>query len=219
MPQSSHGAVVAAVVAMLAAGAACASPARVAGTITRAAGDAIVVTTADARAENVHVDASTRISIRTPADHSILEKGRLVGATATPQPDGSLLASEVHVFPESRRASTQQGHHPMSGRPAGTTMTNATVGAVTKPAPRPTGNATVAAASAAKGAMRLTLDYPGGSQTIVVPDGVPVVTMSDGDRSALVAGAHVIVSGERGSDGTIAAARINVGAHGSVPPM
>jgi hypothetical protein len=29
----------------------------------------------------------------------------------------------------------------------------------------------------------------------------------------------VIVSDERGADGTIAAARISVGGHGSVPPM
>jgi hypothetical protein len=218
MRGSSHEVVVVALLAALAAGAAWASPARVAGTISRAEGDVVVVTTAGAKAENVRVDTSTRISIRTPAEHSILEKGRYVGATATPQPDGTLLASEVHVFPESRRGAGQ-GHYPMKDRPAGTTMTNATVGAVAKPAPRPTGNATVGAASAAKGAMRLTLDYPGGAQTIVVPDNVPVVTMSDGDRSALVPGAHVIVSGERGSDGSIAAARISVGGNGSVPPM
>ena len=220
MPTSSHriAAAALAAIAALAAGVGCAAPARVAGTIARAEGDTIVVTTAEAKSENVRIDKSTRYSIRTPADHSILAKGRYIGATATPQADGALLASEVHVFPESRRGAGE-GHQPMKDRPAGTTMTNATVNAVTQAMPRPTGNATVAAASAGNGEMRLTLSYPGGAQTIVVPADVPVVTMSEGDRTALVPGTHVIVSGERGSDGTIDAARISIGANGSVPPM
>ena len=58
-----------------------------------------------------------------------------------------------------------------------------------------------------------------GTQTIVVPDGVPVVTTSNGDRSALAVGVHVIVNGERAADGSIAAARVSVGANGSVPPV
>jgi hypothetical protein len=202
----------------LACGVALAVPVRVAGTVTRVDGDLVVVTTADARADNLRVDGATRITIRTPADHSILAQGRYVGVTATPQADGTLIASIVNVFPESRRGAGE-GHYPMKDRPAGTTMTNATVKAATKLAPRPAGNATIAAATSGAGGMRITLEYVGGSQTVVVPDGAAVVTSSDGDRSALVVGAHVIASGERGDDGTIAAARISVGARGSVPPQ
>lgn len=195
-----------------------AAPARVAGTVTRADGDTLVVTTADAKVENARLDSATRINIRTPAEHSILAQGRYVGVTATPQPDGSLLASVVSVFPESRRG-VAEGHFPMKDRPAGTTMTNATVKTATAVAARPVGNATIAKAASGAGGMRITLDYRGGSQTVVVPDSAAVVTSSDGDRSALKPGAHVIVSGERGADGTVAAARISVGAEGSVPPL
>jgi len=42
-----------------------------------------------------------------------------------PQPDGSLNAVEVHIFPESMRG-TGEGHYPWDLRPQ-STMTNANV--------------------------------------------------------------------------------------------
>ena len=212
-----QGVAAAVALSFLAAGGAAAAPAKVAGVIATVSGDSIVVSAADGHRDNVLVDARTRVSVRTPADHAILRDNAYIGVTATPQADGSLLASEVHVFAESMRG-TGEGHHMMNG-PPGTTMTNATVKAIKAPAKSSMTNATVAVASHADGARRLTLRYPGGSQTIVVPDDVPVVTVASGDRSALAAGAHVIVNGERGTNGVIAAARISVGANGSVPPI
>ena len=202
---------------LLGAGIAMAAPAKITGVIASAEGDAIVVTTTDGKHDNVKVDKRTRIGIRTPADHDILDNHAFIGVTATPQADGTLLASEVHVFPESMRG-TGEGHHNMSG-PPGTTMTNATVKSVAVNPKKSVTNATVSGATAAAGARRLTLTYPGGAQTIIVPDNVPVVTTANGDRSALAVGAHVIVNGERGGDGEIAASRISVGAKGSVPPI
>jgi hypothetical protein len=208
---------IAVAIVMLGASAALAAPARITGVIASANGAAIVVTADGGQRDNVQVDDKTRIGIRTPADHKILDNNAFVGVTATPQADGSLLASEVHVFPESMRG-TGEGHHPMSG-PPGTTMTNATVKTVNVRPKSSMTNATVSGASHAAGVRRLTLTYPGGTQTIIVPDDVPVVTTSNGDRSALSVGAHVIVNGERAADGTIAAARVSVGANGSVPPI
>ncbi len=208
----------AAVAGLVACSAACAAPARVPGTVASMTGDTLVINTADAGQQNVRLDDKTRIGIRTPAEHSILEQGRYVGVTAMPRGDGTPVASAVSVFPEMRRG-TGEGHYPMKDRPVGTTMTNATVKAVSKSASRPMGDAAVSAVSAAHGEYRLTLEYKGGAQTVIVPDDVPVVTLSNGDRTALAPGAHVIVDGERGSDGTIAANRINVGGNGSVPPM
>ena len=211
--------VAAAIIAgLLACGAAWADPARVPGTVASMTGDSLVIKSADAAPQNVRLDDKTRISIRTPAEHSILEQGRYVGVTAMPRGDGTLVASAVSVFPESRRG-TGEGHYPMKDRPAGTTMTNATVKTASKTASRPMGNATVSTATSTHGEYRLTLEYAGGAQTVIVPDDVPVVTLSNGDRTALAPGAHVIVDGERGSDGSIAAARISIGGNGSVPPM
>jgi len=55
-------------------------------------------------------------------------------------------------------------------------------------------NATVAKVGTAGNGRTLQLAYAGGEQTIVVPDGVPVVTTEWGNRSSLSAGEHVIVT-------------------------
>lgn len=208
----------AALTGLVACSAALGAPARVAGTVASVTGDTLVITTADAKPQNVRLDDKIRITIRTPAAHAILEEGRYVGVTAMPRADGTLVASAVSVFPESRRGAGE-GHYPMKGRPAGTTMTNATVKSVSRSASRPAGTATVTAATSAHGEYRLTLAYAGDAQTVVVPDDVPVVTLSNGDRSALAPGAHVIVTGERDAQGELAATRIDVGGNGSVPPL
>jgi hypothetical protein len=193
-----------------------AAPARIVGTVSAVEAHAVIVS-ADGKSERVDVDDKTRVSVRTPVPHSVLDNNAYVGVTATPQADGTLLASEVHVFADAQRG-VGEGHHPMNG-PPGTTMTNATVKAVNVQTKSSMTNATVSAASAGNGARRLTLTYPGGTQTIVVPDDVPVVTTRSGDLASLAIGAHVIVNGERAADGHVAAARISVGANGSVPPV
>ncbi len=215
--KSSQRAAAALLSGLLACATAEAAPARIDGVIASANQDAYVVTTAQGRQERISIDDRTRISVRTPAAHSILDHGAYVGVTATPQADGTLLASEVHVFPETQRG-VGEGHHPMNGLP-GTTMTNAAVKSVTVRAHPMSTNAAVAASTEVAGARQLTLTYPDGTQTIVVPDNVPVVTTATADRKALARGAHVIVNGERGADGAITAARISVGANGSVPPI
>ncbi len=202
---------------LLATASAWAAPARIVGTVSAVEAHAVIVS-ADGKSERIDVDDKTRVSVRTPVPHSVLDNNAYVGVTATPQADGTLLASEVHVFAEAQRG-VGEGHHPMNGQPSGTTMTNATVKAVNVQTKSSMTNATVSAASTGNGARRLTLTYPGGTQTIVVPDDAPVVTTRSGDLASLAIGAHVIINGERASDGHLAAARISVGANGSVPPV
>ena len=76
-----------------------AAPARIEGVIAGACQDACVVTTARGQQERISIEASTRVSVRTPAAHSILDSGAYVGVTATAQADGTLLASEVRLLP------------------------------------------------------------------------------------------------------------------------
>jgi len=59
------------------------------------------------------------------ASLSDIKQNSFVGVTAMPQPDGSLNAVEVHIFPESMRG-TGEGHYPGDLRPQ-STMTNANV--------------------------------------------------------------------------------------------
>ena len=64
----------------------------------------------------------------------------------------------------------------------------------------------------------MTLRYKDGEKTIVVPDGVPIVTAKPGDRSLLVPGAHVIVTVDK-RNGEATALRIIAGRNGFTPPM
>jgi hypothetical protein len=135
-----------------------------------------------------------------PIDPAAIQSGSFVGTTAVPGPDGSLSAVEVHVFPEAARG-RGEGHSPYDLLP-GATMTNATVTAI---AQVPHGRS-------------VTLRYKEGEKTIFVPDGIPIVTTRPADRSLLVPGAQVIVSGQV-RNGQPTALRVTVGRNGFVPPM
>jgi hypothetical protein len=133
-------------------------------------------------------------------DPSAIQSGTFVGTTAVPGADGSMSAVEVHVFPEAARG-TGEGHRPYDLQP-NSTMTNATVTSITSGA----------------GSRTMTLRYKDGEKVIRVPDGVPVVTLTPGDRSLLVAGAKVIVT-EQMQNGQPTATRVVAGRNGFVPPM
>ena len=134
------------------------------------------------------------------AELSALKPGAFIGTAAVPQPDGTLHALEVTVFPESARG-TGEGHRPYDLQP-GSTMTNATVADLAGPVQD----------------RRLTLKYKDGEQTVVVPEGVPVVTFKPADRTLLVPGAKVVVTAEL-RDGRPTATRVIAGRNGFSPPL
>jgi len=163
-----------------------------------------------------------RISARSRASLEQIAPGAFLGTTAIPRADGILVASEVHIFPESMRG-TGEGHRPMDVQ-IGSTMTNATVTTVKRgdaggKARSTMTNATVAGVAGADGERRMTLKYKDGEKTVVVPDGVPVVMVEPGELSMLTPGAHIVVSASRAPDGTLVADRISVGKDGLVPPI
>jgi hypothetical protein len=54
----------------------------------------------------------------------------------------------------------------------------------------------------------------------VVPPNTPIVTFVAGDKSELKPGAKIIIFGaNKKEDGTLEAARVNVGRDGITPPM
>jgi|SRR5882672_5391716 len=190
------------------------------GDVTAVAGANLTVKASPDQDVAIRVPDTVRISMRAPVSLDSIKAGDYVGTTATPQADGTLLASEVHVFAESMRH-TGEGHRPMAG-PPGSTMTNATVSSVSEARAAPAStmtNATVATVDSSPGARTLKLSYPGGEKTVIVPAGVPVVTTELGDRSALATGAHVIVFATPDADGALSAERISVGKDGSLPPI
>src|SRR6201746_1634325 len=133
---------------------------------------------------------------------SDIKEGSYIGVTAMPEPDGTQKAVAVHIFPENQRGASE-GFRPWDQR-AGSTMTNATV------------------AQTVKGidGQNILVKYKDGEKKVVVPPGTPIVTFVAGDKSELKPGAKVIIfSATKKDDGTLEAARINVGRDGITPPM
>jgi len=192
---------------------------RIRGDVVAVHGKDLDVRTSSGQIVTVRMMDSLRVSARSAAGPNALVQGAFIGTTAVEQPDGTLKASEVHVFPESMRGAGE-GHRPMETEP-GSTMTNATVASVSsspKPASRSTmTNATVAGVASGGAVRTLTLRYNGGEKKVVVNDGVPIVMVESGDYAMLVQGAHVAVTAAKQLDGSLTTDRITVGRNGVVP--
>ena len=194
---------------------------RIRGDVDALRGRMLDVRTAPGQIVPVRLADDVRVSARSAAPPGAIAPGAFIGTTAIPQPDGTLSAVEVHVFPESMRG-TGEGHRPMAIEPR-STMTNATVTSVTG-----TGrgalsntmtNATVTEVAPGGVGRRVTLKYNGGEKTVVIGDSVPVVMIEPGDVSMLVPGAHVVVTASKQLDGTLTSDRVVVGKNGIVPPL
>jgi hypothetical protein len=80
--------------------------------------------------------------------------------------------------------------------------------------------ATVSTVAAGSDGQTLKLDYKGGgTQTIKVKPGTPIVTFQQGERSDAKVGAKVFVGAAKAADGSLSASRLNVGKDGLTPPM
>jgi hypothetical protein len=130
---------------------------------------------------------------------SDVKPGAYVGVGAMPQPDGSQKAIRVMLFSEAQRG-TGEGHRPWVQ--PGSTMTNATV------------DTTVAGVDG----QVLMVKYKGGEKKIVIPPDLPIQMYVVGDKAELKPGAHILIVGAiKKPDGTLEAARANVGRDGVVP--
>ena len=189
------------------------------GDIVAVSGDSMKLKTRAGQEVTLALAPTLRVSEAQKTTLDSIGEGLFVGTTAVPQPDGTLRAIEVHVFPESMRG-TGEGHRPWD-LPPESTMTNATVSKIEPQAggtsPTMT-NATVAEVARSAGGRKLQLKYPGGEKTVDVPANTPVVRLEPSDRSKLKAGEHVFAVVTRKPDGTLVAQRMIFG-EGVVPPM
>jgi hypothetical protein len=150
---------------------------------------------------NVELSEKTTVAYMKALKLEDVKPGTALGTSAVMGRDGKLIARELHLF-SADRAIPNEGHRPWDLEP-GASMTNATV-------------STVAQAS---GGREITLTYKGGSQQVIVPEGIPVVTAVEGDRSLLKAGEYVVVAATRGADGRVVASRVQVSKDGVRPPQ
>jgi hypothetical protein len=173
---------------------------RLRGTVEKLDPSSIVIKERNGETMTVALADNFTVSEVLPVDPAMIQSGVFVGTAAMPGADGSLAALEVLVFPEAMRG-TGEGHSQWDLKP-GSTMTNATVAGISP---------------GAKG-RTMTLRYKDGEKTIVVPDGIPVVTLKPADRSLLVPGAKVIITAQV-RNGQPTAVRAAAGRNGFQPPM
>jgi hypothetical protein len=176
------------------------TPARLRGKIDAVTGDTIQLTLRNGNKASAELPSNTRVTWLTVAQPDQIQQGSYVGTAAVPQPDGTLKALEVQVFPPSMRGVGEGTRDWDLG--AGSSMTNGTVGSLL------TSNGRT-----------ITINYKGGEKKVVVPNDVPIVTYEPTDRAALTPGANVIINGTRAANGTFTAASVGVGKDGLVPPM
>lgn len=192
---------------------------RLSGDVVALNGSTLQVKSSAGQTESVTLGSKLRVIAISPSNLSAIKQNDYVATTSVPQPDGTLNAVEIRIFPESMRG-TGEGHRPMDNKP-GDTMTNATVTNIGN-APKAgdtTTNATVASVTNANKSMKMTVKYKGGEKEVLISDKTPIYRMEDGDRSLLVPGAHVVLNTTKQGDGTMISERLTVGKNGIVPPQ
>lgn len=221
-----------------------AQPVHVRGTIVSSSGDSIVVNTGSGT-ERIAFGQRTRIVGVVNSSLDKVTSGEFIGTTVAQQPDGSIKALEVHIFPPSLKGAGE-GYYPWDKAVSGTAanasgenpaqpksmmanatvanvgnrksmMANATVADVNTPKSM-MANATVQHVGEASGGRTVQLVYKGGAKSVYIPPNVPVVAFQVGTKALLTPGAHVFVNASPSGAGLVAKA-INVGEHGVVPPM
>lgn len=177
------------------------TPTRLRGTITAVEGNSVTIATREGNSVSVKLADNWVVALVAPLTMADIKAGSFVGI-ASLGTDADRSALEVLVFPEAMKGSNE-GHYPWDLQPE-SMMTNATVSTVS---------------SAADG-QTLRLEYKGGgTQTIKVKPGTPIVTFLPGERSDAKVGAKVFVGAAKAADGTLSAGRLNIGKDGLTPPM
>jgi hypothetical protein len=173
---------------------------RVRGAVETLDGQALTVKSRDGKPVKVALADNYAVSIVTKADLASIKPGDYIATAALAQPDGTLKAQMVQIFPEALRG-IAEGHFPWDLTPD-STMTNATVAEIVSKVDGRT----------------LTLRYKGGEKTVMVPLSAPVVTLKPGTKDLLKPGAHVFIVATKEPDGSLKAGRVSVGENGMVPP-
>jgi hypothetical protein len=176
-------------------------PVRFRGTVSKVEGDKVTLKERSGQEMTLMMNDKTGFIGVKKASLKDVTKDKFVGITSMPQPDGSLKAVEVHIFPEERRG-TGEGHYDWDLQP-NSKMTNANISAQVS----------------GKNGQELTLTPKDHEPVkITVPKNTTIVTYVPADRTMLKKGAKVFVIANKGADGSITVLRFNIGM-GVTPPM
>jgi hypothetical protein len=182
------------------------TPVRLRGTITAVEGNTLSVRSREGENLALQMPDNVAVAVAKAVRFEDIKQGDYVGATTRKQPDGSMVAIEVHYL----APTVPEGQTPWDLEP-GSTMTNANVAASVAS----TGGATGGAA----GTRELMLQFKGGSQKIIVPESAALVRAVPGTRADLKPGEYVFAIVQKGADGKLTAPRIQVSKDGVKPPQ
>ena len=173
---------------------------RVRGVVDSVGANELMVTTRGGQKVTMKLAPDVGAVFIAPIAIDAIRPGSFIGTAAVSQPDGTLKALEIQVFPEAMRG-VGEGHRPWD-LGADSSMTNGTVGDL----------------KVADGRY-LTLTYKGGEQKVFVPPNAPIITYEKATMADVKKGDHVIVTATHNADESMTATRVGVGKNGLVPPM
>jgi hypothetical protein len=184
-----------------------ASPTQVRGEISSVDGRSVTVQTREGEVARLELAADGKIYGMAPAKAEAIATDSTIAAAAVPDKEGGnerLRALIVVIFPASMTG---------SGAGEGYFTFNATPDSAMR-----TGD--VSKSEAGEGGRVVTIRYPQGGATIVIPPEAKVVMLEPGDAGLLKKGGHVFVpTAERQANGSLAVSMVAVGKDGFTPPM
>ena len=170
------------------------------GKVKSLTGSSLVVQGKNGKVYAVSLSTGWTVTVVKPVEMSAIAPGSFIGTTNINRPDGSGRSLEVHVFPPGVKMG--EGHYAWDLKPH-SMMTNGTVGKVT------TGSH----------GRTLEVAYAGGTRTIVVPPGAPVVGFGPGAPAMIKPGVAVFILATKAADGALNASGVTIGEKGAAPPM
>jgi len=159
------------------------------GSVISSTATSLTVKTADGPV-TVQFGPKTKFVGASPGSIADIAPGKFLGIGSVPG-TGFNRAQEVSVFADSMRG-TGEGDYPWDPgtRPSHSTMTNGTVAAPKSHSMMT--NATVGAMSGS-GQKTITMNYKGGSRTLVIPAGTPVMRVAPATKALLAVGNPVFI--------------------------
>ena len=165
---------------------------RIRGDVTAVQGADITVKPTDGASVTVHLNDNYQVAAITKGSMADIKTGTFIGAGARPQPDGSLQAVQIVIFPEAMRG-TGEGHRAWGVLPEAT-MTNATV---------------AEAVTGVAGPI-LTLKYKDGEKKLAISGDATILTLIPATKAELVTGAQIQLFATKSAEGALQAGRVTI---------
>lgn len=171
----------------------------------------LTVTTRDSTV-SVRIVPPLEVYGRVPAKFSDVKENSFVGITSVPQSDGSLRATEIHIFPDKLRG-MGEGSYPMGQQAGGNAGANNTMTNGTVTGSKMTNGTITGGSRMTNGTVRaqlggaLNVRFKTDSQTITIPPGVTVMALAP-TQTKLTPGLNVVVPAKKQADGTLASSTV-----------